>query len=184
MTADVRSDPSYSAEQRAIRSGIERLQNQLTALQDRLAAAETADAACPPGWSRRGSRCYLLPAVTATWMGPSTLCPAMDRRARLVSVHADNHQEVEELVAASGAAEVWAGGVRLRQGGVDWGWVDGTPYEFANWAPGPSSTNVGEDCIIMRGPKSGYPARVGQWHDGLCCHPGSHFNFMCQITLH
>ena len=184
LTADASGATSCMVEHQEIRSGLERLQHQLTALQDQLTAAQSAAAdECPSGWSRHNSSCYLIPAVTATWFGASVLCPTMDRRARLTSVHLDNHQFVEQFVEASGAHEVWAGGVRLRLGGIDWGWQDGTPFDYANWAPGPSAGNNNEDCIIMRGPKSGYNAKVGQWHDGLCCHPGSNFNFLCQITL-
>ena len=183
LTADAWDDTDLSAEHQLIRGDLERLHAQLTVLQDQLTAAEPAAAGCPAGWSRHGSRCYVIPAVTATWFGAGVLCARLDSRARLASVHADNQQVVQQLVSSSGVHEVWAGGVRLRQGGIDWGWMDGTPYDFANWAPGASGSNTGQDCIIMRGPKSGYPAAVGQWHDGFCCHPGSHFNFMCQITL-
>ena len=180
LTAETLHNANRSTEYQMIRSDLGAIQSQLTVLQAQLTAA----AACPAGWSHHGNRCYLIPSVTATWFGASVLCATIDSRARLASVHADNQHVVEELVAASGVSEVWAGGVRLRHSGVDWGWQDGTPYDFANWAPGSSATNTGEDCIIMRGPKSGYNAKVGQWHDGFCCHPGSHFNFMCQITLH
>ena len=174
---------SHSAEHQAIWSSLERLQNQLTDLQDQLTTAQSAADECPSGWSRHNNACYLIPAVTATWFGANVICPSVDRRARLASVHLDNHQFIEQMIGASGTHEVWAGGARLRRGGIDWGWQDGTAYDYANWAPGNSAGHTGEDCIIMRGPNSGYPAKVGQWHDGFCCHPGSHFNFLCQITL-
>ncbi|KAF0305474.1 Lectin BRA-2 [Amphibalanus amphitrite] len=150
------------------------------ALQQQLTAAQSSGGQCPAGWSRHRHSCYLMPAVTATWFGASALCPAMDRRARLASVHNDNHQFVEELVASSDATYVWVGGMRLRKGGRDWGWQDGTPFDFTNWAAG-QSTAGSELCLELQGPRSRHDARLGQWHDVIC--DGGPYHFLCQITL-
>ncbi|XP_043192854.1 type-2 ice-structuring protein-like, partial [Amphibalanus amphitrite] len=122
------------------------------ALQQQLTAAQSSGGQCPAGWSRHRHSCYLMPAVTATWFGASALCPAMDRRARLASVHNDNHQFVEELVASSDATYAWLGGARLKSGGTDWAWQDGTPFDYVNWAAG-QPNNSGEDCTCLQGPK-------------------------------
>ena len=131
LTADTRHKANRSAEYQMIRSDLGAIQSQLTVLQAQLTAA----AACPAGWSHHGSRCYLIPSVTATWFGASVLCATIDSRARLASVHADNQHVVEELVAATDATYVYAGGVRLRSSGADWGWLDGTAFDFSRTPP-------------------------------------------------
>ena len=171
-----------AAEHRQLASSVHGLQRQLAALQDQLAATQWAADACPDGWTRHKRSCYLLPSVTATWFGANVLCPAIDRRARLASVHTDNHQFVKELVAATQEAEyVWLGGSRLKSGGTDWGWQDGTPFDYENWAPG-QPNNQGEDCACLQGPKSGYAAQPGELHDGPCS-TGFVANLLCQIPI-
>ena len=125
-----------------------------------------------------------MSAVTATWFGANVLCPAMDRRARLASVHLDNHQFVEDMVAAASDAEyVWVGGNRLRSGGVDWAWQDGTLFDYTNWAQG-QSKDSNEECLCIQGPKSTYsPGKVGEMHDGPCTHSSFFMKFLCQLQL-
>ena len=141
---------------------------------------------CPDGWSRHSNSCYLIPAVTATWFRASVLCSSRDRRARLATVHSDNHQFVEDLVAAASDAKfVWLGGARMRSSGAEWGWLDGTVFDYANWARNqPNNHNNAENCISMQGPKTTYRAQTGQWHDGPCSSTGGYgTHFLCQITF-
>ena len=164
-----------------IRSSLERLQGQLTVFQNQLSAANQ----CPSGWSLHKNSCYLIPEVTATWLGANSICPSMDRRARLASVHLDNHLFLEDMVAAvSDANYVYVGGARLKVGATNFGWQDGTPFDHANWAPGqPDNKIETEHCLCMQGPKSTYSAEVGQMHDAVCIVDWFVANFLCQISL-
>ena len=174
-------DTSRSAEHLEITSRLERLQDQLTALQDQLKTAQSGADKCPAGWSRHNSSCYLIPAVTATWFEATTVCAAIDGRARLASVHLDNHQFVEALVADSDTRYVWVGGVQLRQGSATWAWQDGTAVDYTNWAQGQPNPSQ-EHCLALQGPRSEYDARTGEWHNGSSCSQPA-FHFMCQITF-
>ena len=93
-----------------IRSGLERLHGQLTVFHNQLSVANQ----CPSGWSLHKNSCYLIPEVTATWLGANSICPSIDSRARLASVHLDNHQFLADMVAASDAEYVFVGGARLK----------------------------------------------------------------------
>ena len=164
-----------------IRSGLERLHGQLTVFHNQLSVANQ----CPSGWSLHKNSCYLIPEVTATWLGANSICPSIDSRARLASVHLDNHQFLADMVAASDAEYVFVGGARLKLGATNFGWQDGTPFDYANWSPGqPDNKNGIEHCLCMQGPKSStHSAQVGQMHDTVCIIDWAAFNFLCQISL-
>ena len=184
LTADTSDDSIRSADHQEITGHLERLQNQLAALQEQLSEAQSTAEDCPANWSRHNNSCYLIPAVTATWFGANVLCPTLDGRARLASVHSDNHQFVEDMAAATSDAQyLWVGGSRLRSGGSEWGWQDGTVFDFTNWAPGQSGSS-NQDCMCLQAPTSTYSGgRTGQMHDGPCTHATFFPKFICQIKL-
>ena len=169
------------AEHRELLSRLERVQHQLTDVQERLDTPPPS-AECPAGWSRHNGFCYLIPAATTTsWFGATAACPAIDSRARLASVRLENSQFLDGLVANSDADYVWAGGVQTRKGGAEWVWQDGAPLDYTNWAQGqPNPTQ--DHCVCLQGPRSTYAAKVGQWHNGSSCIESS-YHFLCQINL-
>ena len=86
------------------------------------------------------------------------------------------------VAAVSDANYVWVGGARLKSGGTDWGWQDGTPFDYINWALGePDNTN--ENCLCMMGQQSGYEGQIGQIHDGSCIIATFFAKLLCQIHL-
>ena len=157
----------------------EALRSELTA---RLTALEQN--VCPDGWSRHASSCYLMPDQVTSWFGAVAACPAIDRRARLTSVHQDNQKHLNELVRSNSTTNyIWVGGYRptgnyqpFKQG-HEWAWHDGTEFSNTNWdSENSQPNNAGENCICIAGPSR----TVGKWHDGDCTFAR---DFLCEIKL-
>lgn len=68
------------------------------------------------------------------------------------------------LIELSFAGKVWIGlNDRLSEGRFEW--EDGTPVDYANWAPGHGplgNSTYPEDCVTLM------PNQKGQWDDDVC----------------
>ncbi|KAH7703540.1 macrophage mannose receptor 1-like protein [Aphelenchoides avenae] len=62
-----------------------------------------------------------------------------------------------------GVTSVWIG-LFDRDGSFNWNWMDGTPYDYNNFAPGEPSPN--ELCMEAFLAPSGKPK--GTWNNAIC----------------
>ncbi|XP_043216241.1 lectin BRA-2-like [Amphibalanus amphitrite] len=151
------------------------LRREVAALREQLAPRPPPPPACPPSWSRHGHSCYLIPPLPNSWPAAEHGCAQLDRRARLASVHPDNQAFVAQLVSGAGHPMVWIG--LARTGAATFGWTDGSPVDFASWAPS-EPNNPSEHCVHVYGPQ--HQSVTGHWNDASC---SDSFHFLCRIDL-
>ena len=137
---------------------------------------------CPEHWLRYDDSCYLIPDEKRTWMVANHACARLDRRARLASVHRDNIQNVTEILKMrKGIWRSWIGLLRISSDPISFGWIDGTPFDVSNWAPGePSHENTEENCVHLWGDLTAGQRHRYKWNDNVCSEKS---NFLCQINL-
>ena len=135
-----------------------------------------AAAQCPPGWSRHGASCYLIPPVTTNWYRAHHACAALHPGAQLASIHPDSGPFLEALVASSGAEKaVWVGLFGSGKAAENWVWSDGSAFDYAHWDR--NQPDGGDpSCIHLGWP--GYTNNL--WHDNSC---SVVINVLCQIKL-
>ncbi|XP_045107957.1 macrophage mannose receptor 1-like [Portunus trituberculatus] len=117
-----------------------------------------------PAWLRLGDHCYRLVGVEdqQPWGESNKRC--LEEGAILASVHSleENYWLQAKLLRLSVEA-VWVGG-RIRK--EEYRWLDHTPFNFTNWAPGePNNVHDQEDCLAL------YTRRQGYWNDQNCGFP-------------
>ncbi|EGD75577.1 hypothetical protein PTSG_06646 [Salpingoeca rosetta] len=154
--------------------------------------------ACEHGFTRINNRCYKV-ATTASTAGNSPITTsfagAVDAcsvdNATVVSLHSlPETENVVQLLRDAGVTSAWIG-LRTTEngdvaGGVDYMWVDGTPFgdvnslgTFANWADGQPTAQGGKDgCAYLDLTKNAATASnstgddkraAGLWYDdGVC----------------
>ncbi|EGD73459.1 hypothetical protein PTSG_05162 [Salpingoeca rosetta] len=154
--------------------------------------------ACEHGFTRINNRCYKV-ATTASTAGNSPITTsfagAVDAcsvdNATVVSLHSlPETENVVQLLRDAGVTSAWIG-LRTTEngdvaGGVDYMWVDGTPFgdvnslgTFANWADGQPTAQGGKDgCAYLDLTKDAATASnstgddkraAGLWYDdGVC----------------
>ncbi|XP_043210145.1 lactose-binding lectin l-2-like [Amphibalanus amphitrite] len=161
-----------------LRSGQQELNATLHRLQDQLASLQPAAAQCPDGWRRHQDSCYLVTPHQTTWMAAHHVCAALDRRARLASVHPGSAAFLKSLAKSYRADQlIWIGLARLSAGG-SWSWSDGSPVDYADWDGGqPNNAKGVEDCAHFGG---GARSAEKRWHDNSCTRM---YLAMCQINL-
>ena len=150
----------------------------LRQIQDHLTSLQPAPEECPGGWSRHRDSCYFISPQKTTWYLAHHVCAVLDRRARLASVHPASSQFVETLAKETGTNRIWIGLARQCDDDDSWVWSDGTPLDFADWAPSqPNNVGGNQDCVHMEDtPDPGKKL----WHDNEC---KQKFSVMCQLHL-
>ncbi|KAK8378664.1 hypothetical protein O3P69_009394 [Scylla paramamosain] len=125
-----------------------------------------SDEACEgdPTWLRLGDHCYRLVGAEdqQPWEESNKRC--LEEGALLASVHSleENYWLQAKLLRLSLEA-VWMGGRAWEE---EYRWVDHTPFNFTNWAPGePNNVHDQEDCLAL------YTRRQGYWNDQNCGSP-------------
>ena len=93
-------------------------------------------------------------------------CAQLDSRARLVSIHRDNHQDVISVLSVAQTWDVWIGLVRVGINPSTFGWIDGTPFDMANWQRGEPNNALQntESCASVHGALFGEDRRY-TWND-------------------
>ena len=74
---------------------------------------------------------------------------------------------------------LWVGGQR-KNGSSDFEWVDGSSFNFTNWAPGEPSNETNENCLLTNFGKAKH------WNDEICDGTKPFFSFasfVCQYEL-
>jgi hypothetical protein len=109
-------------------------------------------------WPGNG-HCYRPSGVERTWFGAGFDC--VDRGGHLVTISsADENAFVLATFRAGAGDDIWIGaGDGVVEG--TFGWVDGEPFGYANWAATePNNAGLGEDCVEMHAD--------GTWNDHGC----------------
>ncbi|GMS81512.1 hypothetical protein PENTCL1PPCAC_3687 [Pristionchus entomophagus] len=100
--------------------------------------------------------CYQVGGIAESWTDAQMICKKLG--ANLASIH--NQQEnsfVRRLAVSKGAVNGVYLGATMSGKGQDFGWVDGTDWDFTNFYPGFPMPGIG-DCIAMD-----TTTTAGQW---------------------
>nr|BAU79646.1 C-type lectin [Anguilla anguilla] len=108
--------------------------------------------ACPKGWAKHNSRCFLHVAAKKTWVDAELNC--LHLGGNLASEHSeDDHHFLKELHKGldSSDSPFWIGLSAVHEG-RSWLWSDGTSAsvegDFSMWNPGePNDAGGKEDCV-------------------------------------
>ncbi|KAL2086673.1 hypothetical protein ACEWY4_017732 [Coilia grayii] len=114
-----------------------------------LCGAAHGQSDCPTGWNVFNNRCFKLVTYHATFHKAQEACEF--ENSHLASVHsAAENNFIHGLVRATGfyAQGLWIGGSDDGSEGV-WYWIDGSPFNFADWSPGQPNNFGDEDCLMM-----------------------------------
>ena len=126
---------------------------------------DMGDAKCDPGWDiftgSGAAHCYRQYIEAQDSYGAYATCNA--HGAYPISIHSE--YELKFAQSLSGHANTWLGAGLANGGGPDaitgWTWVDGSSFNFVNWADGePSGPADTEQCIEMW--------TNGLWNDNSC----------------
>ena len=112
---------------------------------------------------------------TQTWQGANALCiSASSGRATLTSIHSQEENEhVYSLFSYKAGLNAWLGGYLDSTGA--WAWLDGSPFDYSNWATG-APNETAPQRIMMYGKTGSEPEK---WNteaptngvvDSVCSH--------------
>ncbi|XP_035283708.1 lactose-binding lectin l-2-like [Anguilla anguilla] len=126
--------------------------------------------ACPKGWAKHNSRCFLHVAEKKTWIDAELNC--LHLGGNLASEHSeDDHQFLKELHKGldSSDSPFWIGLSAVHEG-RSWLWSDGTSAsvegDFSMWNSGePNNAGGKEDCVHDN--YGGYGGKY-HWNDVVC----------------
>uniref|UniRef100_A0A2K6NU85 Fc epsilon receptor II n=1 Tax=Rhinopithecus roxellana TaxID=61622 RepID=A0A2K6NU85_RHIRO len=111
---------------------------------------------CPEKWINFQRKCYYFGKGTKQWLHARYACEDME--GQLVSIHSPEEQDF--LTKHASHTGSWIGLRNLNLKG-EFIWVDGSPMDYSNWAPGePTSQSQGKDCVMMRG--------SSHWNNAFC----------------
>ncbi|XP_041642005.1 type-2 ice-structuring protein-like [Cheilinus undulatus] len=100
-------------------------------------------------WTVVGNHQYLYVEYPQTWTEAEQNCHQLGGHLASVHSHFDNHQ-IRLLVTrmTGGNPEAWLGGSdQYREG--NWGWNDGSSWNFKNWCNDQPNNSGDQDCLQM-----------------------------------
>lgn len=109
-------------------------------------------AACPSGTEKgvNDGDCYWFPTEPDTWGDAESNCVMQD--GNLASVPNSFVNAFLRIKAARWAEEYyWIGGIYnfdSNNDNQDWAWMDGTPFNYTNWASGKNEL-LGNELILL-----------------------------------
>ncbi|XP_042223061.1 macrophage mannose receptor 1-like isoform X2 [Homarus americanus] len=125
----------------------------------------TPDVMCDDStWYLYDNHCYKFISASdeepQTWWESHRRC--RDEGADLASIHSfEENYWIESKIFELSDNILWVGGRANVDSGYDW--VDGSPFDFDNWAKGePNNFMDQEDCIAL------YTHQQGYWNDQNC----------------
>uniref|UniRef100_A0A8C9RED5 Ladderlectin-like n=1 Tax=Scleropages formosus TaxID=113540 RepID=A0A8C9RED5_SCLFO len=137
-------------------------QREKSVVSERAAENTSATARCDSGWSLFKSHCFHFISQSASWVDAQVHCITLG--GSLVSVHSlEEYRFVQKLTrgADNTLPKTWIGGIDAVEEGK-WLWIDGTPFDFTNWAPDRPDNKGPEHCLEMN-----FGGRK-QWNDLPC----------------
>ncbi|XP_069387932.1 ladderlectin-like isoform X8 [Paralichthys olivaceus] len=109
--------------------------------------------ACPAGWIRYKSSCYLYVSAGRSWTSAAANCNSLG--ATLASVHdLFDYSFLQQLTSRGGGTLAWMGGLYFQ----GWRWVDQSPFNYNFWSA--QHTVSRYQCIHLN-------TRVG-WSNNNC----------------
>ncbi|XP_065392223.1 low affinity immunoglobulin epsilon Fc receptor isoform X3 [Macaca fascicularis] len=158
LQADLSSFKSQELNERNTASDLlERLREEVTKLRMELQVSNGFVCnTCPEKWINFQRKCYYFGKGTKQWLHARYACEDME--GQLVSIHSPEEQDF--LTKHASHTISWIGLRNLNLKG-EFIWVDGSPVDYSNWAPGePASQSHGKDCVMMRG--------SSHWNNAFC----------------
>ncbi|KAL3975125.1 hypothetical protein ACER0C_023751 [Sarotherodon galilaeus] len=123
---------------------------------------------CRPGWTWSGGRCFIFDSSQKNWTDAESSCKTLG--GHLASFHSTaEYTFIRGLIytAAGSYKDAWLGG---RENGTVWMWIDGSQFDFINWAKGEPNNAGGNNCIQINLKGQDYV------NDAGCSHQ---FSFVC-----
>ncbi|XP_036959345.1 galactose-specific lectin nattectin-like [Acanthopagrus latus] len=105
----------------------------------------SAAAACPPGWSLFGSRCFIVETRKLTMAEAELNCIRLG--GNLASIHNVNEYNwIRGIVRRASGSDVWAWiglSDAIQEG--KWLWTDGSRFVFSHWARNEPNNKAGKE---------------------------------------
>jgi hypothetical protein len=110
-----------------------------------------------------------------TWAAGRAACQSLG--LDLASIHSAAENAAVRAIIAVSNTFAWIGATDEVSEGT-WGWSDGTPWDYSNWAPSEPNSYLGadEDCAVMYG-----TVQNGPWNDAPCSGSGV-YGAVCRVT--
>ncbi|CAJ0959751.1 unnamed protein product, partial [Mesorhabditis belari] len=97
---------------------------------------------CPSGWTylEKTTSCYKVIKKEGGLDQSEAQALCVSLGSNLTSIHSDEeHDFINDIAETSVNVSTWlmtmTGGVRTGGKATDWKWIDGTPFDYTNWAP-------------------------------------------------
>ena len=121
--------------------------------------------ACGDGWAQHRSKCYRLFSDRLFWVDARFSCE--DHNAILASIpDASTNSFVTDLI--KDATQTWVLIVARKFRGF-FTWIDGTPWEYENWAPGRPDDHLNiENCLNIYANDNFKNGTTSFWNDLPC----------------
>ncbi|XP_032422573.1 galactose-specific lectin nattectin-like isoform X1 [Xiphophorus hellerii] len=127
-------------------------------------------AACPPGWTQFGSRCFIFYYNMRTWSDAEEFCISIGGNLASIHNNEENSFLSDMVVRDTGSPAItWVGGYDAITEG-QWLWSDGSKFDYTSFAIGePDNIQQSEHCLEMN-------YIVYKWNDRSCNQP---WPFIC-----
>ncbi|XP_066297320.1 neurocan core protein-like [Branchiostoma lanceolatum] len=131
---------------------------------------------CQSGWREHNNHCYKLMGDITSFLRAHKRC--QDRRANLASIHNKTENDfIKDLVTSAPEGDQPIVYIGLKWNGGRWGWSDGSPLSYSNWAPGEpnrqSYLSLSPECAAISSKTGkqwlwGNYRHKGEWTDQRC----------------
>jgi hypothetical protein len=125
-------------------------------------------------WS---GRTYFFVTDAITWTAARTYCTRFGYQLATVESAAENGW-LTATARSTLSADAWWIGLAAFGGGDTWGWADGSPAAYRNWAPGEPNHTTTNACVQLMMQtaltRNHYPPMTpeGAWNDTGCSGEG------------
>jgi len=127
------------------------------------ASAITQSACTSFGGTTNFGNCYIVDFTYDTWIGHEANAQSISSDMHLASIHSQaENNYIASLITAH--QHMWIGLNDVASEG-DYVWVDGTPFDFVNWASGEPNNSNNEDYVHMVTPTDASSSRRERWND-------------------
>ena len=121
--------------------------------------------ACEAGWTEHQSKCFRFFSERLFWFDAEASCKSYG--GDLASIpDASTNSFVMDLIMDPSSSWVLIGGIKVNE---SWTWVDGTPWEYTNWATGRPDDHLNvENCLNIYANDNFKNGTASQWNDLPC----------------
>merc|ERR1711962_27673 len=104
---------------------------------------------CAKGWERLGDKCFFISGKKdqiSSFDEGEARCKSLYPTAHLASIQSKAEQDW--IVETVEMQFLYIGATDQKTEGV-WHWVDGTPWDYTNWAPNQPDNSMNEGCGMI-----------------------------------